>query len=283
MAARDVTADMFTSDFQLDRAQVRRQFAAAATTYAEHDALQREAQDELALRLDYCLEEPARILDIGAGIGRGSEALVKRYPKAEVLAIDLARPMLRQAAGRSRWRRRFSCVAADARQLPLPKKSVDLIWSSLCLPWCDDLAAVFREWVRVLRSGGFMALSSVGPDTLKELRQAWAEVDDNPHVGRFLDMHDLGDAMLAAGLREPMLDVSRYTLTYPEPMALLRELAGLGTRNADQSRLRGLTGKHKFDKFLEALEAQRVDGRIPVTVELVTAHAWGPVFFHKNR
>lgn len=264
------------SDFQLDRQQVRRNFSRASTTYDQHDVLQREVQSSLLARLDFYLDTPQRVLDIGAGTGRGTAQLKQRYPQADVLALDFAVPMLKQARRRSRWRRRLACVAADALQLPLGNDSVDLISSNLCIQWCDDLPRLFAEWTRVLKPGGYLALSTFGPDTLCELRAAWAESDENPHVGRFLDMHDLGDAMLAAGLREPVLDVSRYTLTYAEPADLLRELKGLGASNADATRVRGLTGRRQLRRMLDAYEAMRVDGRIPATWEVVTAHAWGP-------
>ena len=145
------------------------------------------------------------------------------------------------------------------------------LWSFI-----DDLPALFGECMRVPRPGGFLAFSSFGPDTLKELRAAWAEADQQPHVGRFLDMHDVGDAMLNAGLRDPVLDVFRYTLTYSEPRKLLEELQGLGATNADRARARGLTGKGRYQRMLAAYEAMRVNGRIPASWEVVSAHAWGP-------
>ena len=151
-----------------------------------------------------------------------------------------------------------------------------MLYSNLCFQWVDDLPALFGECMRVLKPGGFLAFSSFGPDTLKELRAAWAEADQQPHVGRFLDMHDVGDAMLNAGLRDPVLDVFRYTLTYSEPRKLLEELQGLGATNADRARTRGLTGKGRYQRMLAAYEAMRVDGRVPASWEVVSAHAWGP-------
>ncbi len=264
------------NDFHLDPHQVRHAFGRAARTYEKHDALQREVQDLLRERLTFYLDTPQRVLDLGAGTGRGSALLKKTYPKAEVIALDLAVPMLQQARRHSSWRRPFRRVCGRVTALPLPDHSFDLLHSNLCIQWCDDLAALFSECMRVLRPGGFLVLSTFGPDTLKELRSAWAGSDSNAHVGRFLDMHDLGDAMLAAGLKDPVLDVSRYTLTYPDPKAMLRELKGLGATNADTTRQRGLTGKARYRRMLDAYEDLRVDGRIPATWEVVTAHAWGP-------
>jgi malonyl-CoA O-methyltransferase len=265
------------SDFQLDPKQVRRHFGRAATGYEKHDALQREVQAALLDRLDFYLEAPLRVVDVGAGTGRGTALLKRRYPKAEVIALDLALPMLRAAKQHNSWLKPFMRVCAEATHLPLADHSIDVLYSNLCFQWVDDLPALFGECMRVLKPGGFMAFSSFGPDTLKELRAAWAEADQQPHVGRFLDMHDVGDAMLNAGLRDPVLDVFRYTLTYSEPRKLLEELQGLGATNADRARARGLTGKATYQRMLAAYEAKRMDdGRIPATWEVVSAHAWGP-------
>lgn len=264
------------SDFQLDPKQVRRHFGRAATSYERHDALQREVGDALLERLGFYLETPLRVVDVGAGTGRGTALLKQKYPKAEVIALDLALPMLRAAKQHNSWLKPFMRVCAEATHLPLADHSVDVLYSNLCFQWVDDLPALFGECMRVLKPGGFLAFSSFGPDTLKELRAAWAEADQQPHVGRFLDMHDVGDAMLNAGLRDPVLDVFRYTLTYSEPRKLLEELQGLGATNADRARARGLTGKGRYRRMLAAYEAMRVDGRIPASWEVVSAHAWGP-------
>jgi len=264
------------SDFHLDKQRVRQNFGRAATSYEKHDVLQQEVQSALLERLDFYTADPGRIVDVGAGTGRGTALLKKRYTKAEVIAVDLALPMLRAAKQHASWRKPFQRVCAEATALPLADHSADVLHSNLCFQWIDDLQALFGECVRVLKPGGLLAFSSFGPDTLKELRASWAEADQQPHVSRFLDMHDVGDAMLAAGLRDPVLDVHRYTLTYSEPRKLLEELQGLGATNADQTRDRGLTGKARYKRMLAAYETMRLDGRIPATWEVVTAHAWGP-------
>jgi malonyl-CoA O-methyltransferase len=264
------------SDFHVDLQQVQRNFGRAARTYEQHDALQREVQQSLLERLDFYLQTPERVIDVGAGTGRGSALLKKRWPKAQVIAMDLALPMLRAAKHNNSWLKPFQRVCAEATALPLPDHSVDVLHSNLCFQWIDDLSALFGECVRVLKPGGLLTYSTFGPDTLKELRAAWAAVDQHSHVSRFLDMHDIGDAMINAGLRDPVLDVDRYTLTYSEPRALLKELQGLGATHADRARERHLTGKSHYRAMLAAYEAMRVDGRIPATWEVVTAHAWGP-------
>lgn len=264
------------SSLHVDQRQVRRNFSRAAATYEQHDALQQEVQTLLLDRLGFYLETPERVIDVGAGTGRGTALLRKRYPKAQVIALDLALPMLRASKKHMSWLKPFQRVCAEATALPLPDHSVDVLHSNLCFQWIDDLPALFGECVRVLKPGGLLVYSTFGPDTLKELRAAWAQADEQPHVSRFLDMHDLGDAMINAGLRDPVLDVDRYTLTYSEPRMLLKELQGLGATNADRERERHLLGKRHYQRMLAAYETMRVDGRIPATWEVVTAHAWGP-------
>lgn len=263
------------SDRPLDHAQVRRAFSRAAATYERHDVLQQQVQAALIDRLSFYLGTPARVLDVGCGTGRGTALLKQRWPKAEVVAVDVALPMLRAARRHSRWRRGYARVCGDAMQLPFPDHTFDVVHANLLAPWCDDPLGLFRELNRVLAPGGFLAATSLGPDTLKELRAAWAAADEGAHVHTFLDMHDLGDAILTAGFYDPVVDVDYTTLTYATPAALVAELRGLGLTNADAERPRGLTGKTAHAKFLAALEAQRVGGRIPTTWEVVGALAWG--------
>ena len=173
------------------------------------------------------------------------------------------------------WLRRFTRVCAQAERLPLGDGSVDLILSNLMLQWCDELAAPLAEARRVLAPGGLFACSTLGPDTLHELRAAWAEVDDDSHVNRFLDLHDVGDALVRAGFAEPVLDVERGELTYADTTALMRDLKAIGAHNATRGRPRGLTGRARMEKMRIAYERFRRNGRLPASFEVVYATAWG--------
>ncbi|SRR5579883_615161 len=264
------------SAYHIDHRQVQRAFARAARSYEQNDALQRTVQSRLLERLDYYEDMPQCVLDVGCGTGRGAVILKRRWPHAQVIALDIALPMLRAAHRHGGWMKPFARVCADALRLPLADRSVDVLHSSLCIQWCEEPLPLFSEFARVLKPGGFLALTTLGPDTLHELRRAWAVADDtHPHVSRFLDMHDLGDAALAAGLCDPVLDVDHLQSRYASPQDLLRELKGLGATNADVRRERGLTGKARFARMLEAYEAMRVDGRVPATWEVIEMHAWG--------
>lgn len=265
------------SDERLDLRQVRRAFARAAASYERHDALQREVESRLIDSLDYYEGTPARVLDVGCGTGRGTARLKKRWRNAEVIALDVSLPMLRQARRHAGWLKPFARVCADGLALPLPDRCMDVVYSNLCMQWCDTPRHFFAELARVLRPGGFLIASSLGPDTLHELRAAWAAADARQaHVGRFFDLHDVGDAALAAGLKDPVLDSDHITMRYQDVRALLADLKGLGATNADVERTRGMTGKARFKAMLDAYETQRRDGYVPATWEVVTLHAWGP-------
>ena len=261
--------------YTLDTAWVRRSFDRASTTYDAAAVLQSEVRDLLLDRLDLTAVVPRVVLDVGAGTGHASRALKRRYPRAQVLAADFSLGMLRAAAGQQSWFRPFARVCADAVRLPLKDGGVDLILSNFLLPWSDP-DAVFAEFRRVLAARGLLSFTSLGPDTLKELRAAWAQVDSYSRVHPFIDMHDIGDALLRAGFAAPVLDVERYTLTYIDVRGLAADLKAVGARNATAGRLKGLTGPRKFAAMQAAYEMHRHDGRLPATYEVVFGQAWAP-------
>jgi malonyl-CoA O-methyltransferase len=266
-----------TDPYTLDRPRVRRSFGRAAAAYDGSAVLQARVRDELLARLDVVRLEPAVALDLGTGTGHAARALKGRYRSSRVVALDLSERMLAEAGQRRSLLRRFDRVCADAGALPLRDASVDLVFSNLMLQWCDDPEVAFRECRRVLRPGGLVTFTTFGPDTLAELRRAWAAVDRHTHVNRFIDMHDLGDALVRAGLAEPVLDVERYTLTYESARDLMSDLKAIGAHNANAGRPRGLTGRRALAGMEAAYEAYRRDGRLPATYEVVYGHAWKPL------
>ncbi len=269
----------------LDRAHIRRAFGRAAASYEAHALLQAEVGLRLRERLDDIELKPTRVLDVGCGPGSGAMALHERFHEAELIALDLALPMLDIARARASEAASTSTqqehadldlVCADAQALPLADASIDLVHSSLCLQWCEDPGLAIDEFRRVLRPGGLLLFSTFGPDTLKELRAAFAAVDKTPHVSRFVDMHDIGDALLATGFRDPVLEREDFTLTYADARALMHELRAIGATNADAQRQRALTGKAHLRAVLDAYETFRRDGVLPATYEVVYAHALAP-------
>jgi malonyl-CoA O-methyltransferase len=215
------------------------------------------------------------VLDLGAGTGRVTGELKKRYRRSLVIALDLAPGMLHEARRHQQFLRRFERVCADAVRLPLADGSVDVIFSNLMFQWCDPPDEAFAEVRRVLKPSGFFAFTTLGPDTLRELRTAWAEADGENHVNHFIDMHDVGDALVRAGLAEPVLDVDRTQLTYPDALALMRDLKAIGAHNVTAGRPRGLVGRARLGRMQRAYEAFRKNGLLPATYEVVYGAAWG--------
>ena len=262
-----------------DKRAVRRAFDRAATTYDRHNVLQCEVGLRLLKHLDPIKVDPSRILDIGCGTGLFFEELRKRFPRPQLVGIDIAHAMLRKAQARTpRWKRvlglrapRLAC--ADAEHLPIAAGAMQMVFSNLALQWTRP-DAVFREAARVLDTGGLFMFSTFGPDTLKELRDAFAAVDGYAHVNTFVDMHDLGDLLVHAGFADPVMEMEVITLEYSCVEAIARDLKAIGARNALPDRPRGLAGRGRWRDVIAAYEAHRRDGVLPATYEVVYGHAW---------
>lgn len=274
---------MVEQEHHIDKRQARLAFSRAAERYDSVAVLQREIGQRMLDRLQLVKLQPQTILDVGAGTGVATAALIERYRRSRVLALDFALPMLQQARKRGGWLRKPRCICGDLEQLPLDDRSVDMIYSNAAIQWSNDLDQTFREFRRVLRPGGLLMFTTFGPDTLKELRAAWSEVDATAHVSTFIDMHDVGDALLRAGLADPVMDVDRMVLTYPTVNGLMRELKVLGAHNVSHGRRRGLTGKGRLQAMQQAYEQFRNrDGVLPASYEVVYGHAWAPEAGHRS-
>lgn len=261
--------------FALDTRRVRHAFSDAAGDYDAAAVLQRRVREELLERLDLLTLKPETVVDLGAGTGHAAAALRRRYGDSRVVAVDVAPGMLREAGRRQTLWRRFHRVGGDAAALPLRDACADMVFSNLMLQWCNDPDRVLRECRRVLRPGGVLHFTTLGPDTLIELRRSWQAADPNhAHVNRFTDMHDVGDALVRAGFAEPVLDVERYTLAYDDARALMRDLKSIGAHNATDGRARGMTGKGVLQRMLATYERYRREGKLPATYEVVFAQAW---------
>lgn len=265
-------------EFLLDRRQLRTAFERAARSYDAAAVLQREIGTRLLERLELTTLKPVRVLDLGCGTGRHLPELQRRYPRARVFAADLALNMLAVVRRRLGWWRRVPQACADILHLPFAANSFEFVYCNLVLQWCDDLDRAFSELRRALAPHGLLLFSTFGPDTLKELRAAWREVDGFNHVNRFIDMHDIGDALIRAGFVEPVMDVEQLTLTYEDVRAMMRDLKSIGAHNVTAGRPRALAGRRRLGKLAAAYESFRHNGRLPATYEVVYGTAWTPAY-----
>jgi malonyl-CoA O-methyltransferase len=256
-----------------ERRAARRNFDRAASRFEEACFVHDETRRRLLERLEYVRIDPRVAVDLGCATGRGALALAGRYERARVVAVDSSMSMARRAAELAH-EPRISVVAGDAEALPLADRSADLILANLLLPWSRP-PLVFAEVARVLAEGGLLLMATLGPDSLQEIRRAWARVDREVHVHAAFDMHDLGDLALAAGLADPVMDTDRIEVTYADLRSAVRDLRACGAINVAGGRRRALTGPRRWRAFEERLAEQAAGDRLRITVELVLGQAWG--------
>jgi len=265
---------MNTSDDNslLNLRDVRRRFDRAASSFDAVDFVHAATREGLLARLSPMLIEAKTVVDIGCATGAGSRALSRQFRRAHIISVDLSHRMLLQAQRKRPRFSRSSFVQANATTLPLAGQSVDLVFANLLLPWVGDPETLFGEVSRVLRNDGLFIFSALGPDSLKELRRAWQGIDRGAHVNRFLDMHDIGDAAVRSGLRDPVLDVDRLRVSYERPQALFDDLTAMGGRNSLQNRRQSLLGRARFGAMTAALAEA---GTLKLDLELIYGHCWG--------
>ena len=260
-----------------EKQRIQRHFDAKAKRYESSAVLQRSVCEELLRRLDLTNLNPAVVLDVGCGTGWGTQGLLKKYKKAKVLSLDLSPEMLRQTKAKGGWLRKPELICADAEEIPLQDESVDLVFSSLMLQWCD-YKKVFAEFKRVLKPDGLLMFATFGPDTLIELKRSWAKVDDYTHVNEFTDMHDLGDELIQVGLAEPVMDMDMITLTYKDVMSVMVDLKEIGANTTLKSQAKlteqGLVTPGKLKRVIESYESYRANNLVPASYEVLYGHAW---------
>jgi malonyl-CoA O-methyltransferase len=274
----------------IELARVRSLFGQAGRV-EESDFLRREVAGRMHERLALVKVAPARVLDAGCGTGEDLPVLQKSYPAAQIVGLDASVAML-EAANRpapaagalngflSRLmpaKTGVDLLAGDFGNLPFAPNSVDLVWSNLALHWHPQPDKVFAEWRRVLRVDGLLMFSNFGPDTFKELRTAFAAMDETAHALPFVDMHDFGDQLVDAGFSTPVMDMEQITVTYDTVEAMFRDVRAFGG-NPLATRRRGLVGRAAWQRMLAALEGQRrPDGKLALTFEVIYGHAFRPV------
>ncbi len=254
---------------------VQRRFDRIAAAFDDADFIHRVTFDELLQRLSPVVIEPSHVLDLGCASDTGSKQLARRFRRSRVIGLDASFAMMQRARTRRSLLRRPAALQGDASRIPLMTGSIDLVFANMLLPWIDDYPACFAEISRVLRRDGVFAFATFGPDSLSEIREVWHAIDEDWHVNAYPDMHDIGDALVRAGLRDPVLDVDYLTVTYRDTAALYQDLTRAGARNCLRGRRRTLTGKDRFKAMDELLEARMANDVLSLKLELVYGHAWG--------
>lgn len=270
---------------KFDKQRVRHAFDRAADSYQQYAVLQTEVCNRLLEKLEVVKISPQVILDAGSGTGAAIPTLFARYKKAQVVTLDLSENMLIKASQHGGLLRSPLAVCGDIEKLPFADNSFDLVFSSLSMQWCNDLNAALVEAKRVLKPGGLYVFTTFGPDTLKELRHSWAKVDDANHVNQFIDMHDIGDALLHDGFAEPVMEAEILTVTYDTVDVLMHDLKAIGANVTASAKSRqpgedhtakGLGGKSMLQTVRHGYEKFRRDGLLPATYEIIYGHAWKP-------
>lgn len=264
----------------LNLRHLRRRVEAAAARFDSADFVHAVTRDGLYARLQPLVLTAETVLDLGSATGAAHAGLRKHFSGAHHVAFDISHNMLAADRRKRSWRARLpflrsSFVQGDASKLPFRTNSFDVVFSNLLLPFIDRPEVVFAEVSRILRQNGVFAFATLGPDSLRELRDAWQSLDRHQHVNQFPDMHDIGDALMRCGLREPVLDVDRLVVRYEDARKLFADLTSVGARNALTARNRGAVGRQRFARMLDALRDPENDGAITLELELVFGHCFG--------
>lgn len=259
-----------------DYQKTLKKYSRAAKSYDNANYLQREISDRVINRLQFVKVQPQWVLDLGCGTGNSVKSLKDTYKEANVIGLDVAFSMVEQAKNKQDLQQAKKYICADAYLLPIASNSLDLVFSNFVLHWCDDLSLVFQELFRVLKPGGLLIFATVGPDSLKELKQSWKAIDNHSHVRDFLDMHDVGDKLMQARFYDPVIDMELVTLEYDNILSLLRDVQSWGSHNVTPEQKKGFTTPGQIKRLEKAYQQFQTNEHLPVTFEIIYGLAWKP-------
>ncbi|MDG1818951.1 MAG: malonyl-ACP O-methyltransferase BioC [Porticoccaceae bacterium] len=260
-----------SQQYRLDKARVAESFGRAAQRYDSAAVLQHKIGEKLLSDLspDDALDN---VIDLGCGTGYHSPQLQKHYANAEVIGVDISAAMLAYAATQypqGHW------LCADAEDLPFEDNSQSLVFSNFALQWCEDLDQLAAQLYRVLKPQGQLCFAVPGPETLKELRSAWQQVDGRVHVNRFNSLLDWQSALQSAGFKQVELHSENIIQQHQSVRELLMELKDVGAHNNNVGKQTTLTGKQHLKALYAAYEGYRqADGRFPATWEIISCKAF---------
>ena len=256
----------------LTKTGIKRAFTAASSTYDGAAALQRRVGLELLKTIDAKLLT-GTLLDIGCGTGFLTAELLVQFNHDTTIALDIAWTMLQSTQQKLALHQHVHYVCADAEQLPFGEQCLDAVFSNLALQWCSDLDAVFTGIKRVLIPGKPLVFSTFGPQTLSELKSAWASVDSYQHVNSFYSEAELKQFLAAAGFNNIQLTNHRYSSQYASVWALMQELKQLGAHHVVTGANKHITTKTAMQQMINAYVKQGVDDQVFATFEVISITA----------
>lgn len=259
----------------ISKQQVAKSFSRSASQFEKHAFFHKEIAERLLERLELMNSKPKAILDAGCGTGVCTRALKNKFPKSNIVGIDIAEGMIEEALKKQSFFKKNEYQVADIESLPFSSGSFELVFSNLALLWLENPEVGLAELNRVLKPGGLLIFSTLGPGSLIELRESWQRIDSNIHINHFADMQVMGDAVHKSGFENTVIDRDLLTLKYKTLTGMMRDIKLSGAHNMHESRSKGLLGRSAFEKLVKYYEGERLDdGGLPATFEVVYGHAW---------